>query len=295
MNNDESVRIYEVLYDKRQQVTGEHVIPLSITNTNPEWRELQAYMEAYNSGLYRDSKFTGIFSPKFNLKTGVSVADFVLFASNYGEADVCFVNPFPQIAYWSFNAWMQGEYAHPGLISRAQDLLDAVGISWDISKTYPRHAPDVLAYSNYWVGTPQFWESYVGSILEPIARFLAEEPGHRASMQVLQSTFHTHPTPYLPFIIERLFSTFLTRQKDIRYVSYSFSLHDVIHGYCLNEFEQLLVRRMGEEVSRADAADQHAPELVEKMDLLTCLHQRHYFDYFQTHVHPHTGQVMELE
>ena len=79
----------------------------------------------YRQGIYKKQKFTGLFSPKFRLKSKISGQDFLDFATAHQEADVCLLNPFPQLAYFSFNVWMQGEHAHPGLTERAQALLDA--------------------------------------------------------------------------------------------------------------------------------------------------------------------------
>lgn len=292
MDNDNDIQIYEVLYSKGQRPTCKDVMPLAIDNSNPEWRELQAYMDIHNHGYWKNASFTGILSPKFNLKTQITLLEFVRFVKDNINSDVCFINPFPQITYWSFNVWMQGEYAHPGLSKCAQDLLDAVGISWDISKV-PRHDSRVLSYSNFWVASPEFWDAYVGNVLKPIALFLSAESDHPASKQVLKSTLHTKPAPYLPFVIERLFSTFLTMNNEVSFASYSFDVQDVIQKYCMNDFERLLVQRMEKEINYADSEEIYSSELIVKMDLLTSLHQKHYFDYFKTHIHPHTGQLME--
>ena len=293
MNNDKSIQIFEVLYSKGQQPTCKDVIPLAIDNSNPEWRELQAYMDIDSHGYWENASFTGVFSPRFNLKTQIRLSEFVKFVKDNLKADVCFINPFPQISYWSFNVWMQGEYAHPGLTTSAQDLLNAVGISWDISKV-PRQDPRVLSYSNFWVASPRFWDAYVGGILKPIALFLSTEPDHPVSKQVLKPTLHTESAPYLPFIIERLFSTFLTVNQEVTFASFSFDMQDIIQKYCINEFEQLLVRRMEKEINSADGEKKYSSELIMKMDLLTSLHQKHYFDYYKSHKHPHTGKLMEV-
>lgn len=292
MNNDKSIQIYEVLYSKGQRPTSKDVIPLAIDNSNPEWRELQAYMDIYSQGYWKNSSFTGVFSPKFNLKVKISLSEFLRFVKDNIKSDVCFINPFPQMSYWSFNVWMQGEYAHPGLTKSTQDLLNAVGIPWDISKV-PRHDSRVLSYSNFWVASPHIWDAYVGGILKPIAQFLSSEPDHPASKQALKSTSHTKPAPYLPFIIERLFSTFLTMDQEVSFSSYPFDMKDIVQKYCINEFEQLLVRGMEKEINFSDGEKKYSSDLIMKMNLLTSLHQQHHFDYYKSHKHPHTGQLME--
>ncbi len=291
MNNEESIKIYEVLYGAGQSPTCADVQPFSIDNSNPEWRELQAYLDVYNRGLYESASFTGVFSPKFSLKAKVQFSEFLKFVKGNMGSDVCFLNPFPQISYWSFNVWMQGEYAHPGLMTSAQNLLNAVGIPWDI-KNVPRHGYDNLSYSNFWVGSSQFWDIYVGSVLKPIALFLKTEPSNFACRQVLKPTSHTDPAPYLPFIIERLFSTFLSLNQDVSFISYPIDMEDIIKKYCLNEYEKLLVCRMEEEITNADLEKRYSPELLTRMDVLTCMHQQHFLDYYRWHKHPHTGKLV---
>lgn len=93
-------------------------------------------------------------------------------------------------------------------------MLDAVGISWDLS-TAPRQAKDLLCYSNFWVGNAAFWDAYVGNFLGPIADFIRSSPNRAVVRQLFDNTQHTSESPFLPFIIERLFSTFLSFNPQI--------------------------------------------------------------------------------
>jgi hypothetical protein len=95
------------------------------------------------------------------MKTKIPGLDFMDFCNNNKFADVVFINPFPQIEFIYYNSWEQGETYHPGLIERANRLLTASGFNIDVSNT-KRQTESELLFSNFWVGTPKFWEMYVG-------------------------------------------------------------------------------------------------------------------------------------
>lgn len=281
--------IYECLYSAQQEPSLAGAHPLYIANHNPERRELQAYVEAYKRQLYSLQGYTGVFSPKFELKCHVTLDDFVHFASQQ-HAATCHINPFPQIAYWSYNVWEQGEIAHPGLTQAAQQLLDAVGIGLQLAAT-PRHSGHLLAYSNFWVGNTDFWQRYVGQVLVPISDFLDEYPSHPAAIGVLHDTPHTDPAPFLPFIVERLYSTWISTQP-LGIASFPQSAQNIVQGYCNNAFERLLFQQMQAGVDAADANGLFPIELRQRMTHMCQLFQQHFFDYYAHRPHPHSGNAV---
>ena len=279
-----NIAIYEPLYLPGQQLTEPAFRPLRLeSNAYADWREFRIFIDMYRRGLHREQQFTGLLSPKFGLKSGLSGQDFLAFIEANTDADVCFVNSFPYLAYISHNVWMQGEHAHPGLAARAQALLDASGIGIDIAGV-PRHGPDVLCYSNYWVGNERFWDAYVGRALLPIAEFLETRPDHPASRAVMEPTIHLEAAPFLPFMIERLFSSYLSLNRPT--VSFRAFPVDPVQS-CLTDLERELVTRQREAVDAADRAVTFPAEMKAEMEQLTALRQAYNHDYFQEHSHPH--------
>ena len=126
--------IYEPLYLEGQTLSERAFKPLYVSNSQPAWREVRILVDFYRNNGHRQSNYVGIFSPKFGLKTKVTAERFLDFVGKNSSSDVCIVNPFPQLSYYSYNVWMQGEANHPGLTVRAQALLDAAGIKWTLSK-----------------------------------------------------------------------------------------------------------------------------------------------------------------
>jgi hypothetical protein len=263
---DAMIAIYEPIYLPDQSLSEPSFRPLKLENNNrSEWREFNILVDMYRRGMHRGQSFTGLMSPKFRLKTKVTGSQFIDFVQDNVSADVCFINPFAHHAYISFNVWTQGEVFHPGLAQRAQQLLDASGLDWKITDV-PRHGPATLCYCNFWVGTEHFWDDYVGGILVPIAEFLENNPDHPVSLSVHTATrHHLGPAPFLPFIVERLFSSFLSlAPREI--ISKAYPM-DPFQS-CKYEFHQEVVAHCKSEVDAADNVGAFPDSLKNNMALL---------------------------
>ncbi|MEB0136053.1 hypothetical protein QN362_11995 [Actimicrobium sp. CCC2.4] len=291
MNKNLSVSIYEPIYRIDQSISDKNFSPLiRLENSRPDWREFQIFLEIYRNGMYRNKSQTGVFSPKFSLKCKISSTEFLNLIHDNPGYDVYFINPFPQIAYWSFNVWMQGEIAHPGLCTLAQKLFDVCKLDINL-KLVPRHGPNILLYSNFWVGSEKFWTGFVGGWLLPIAEFLENNPEHTVTRAVMKETGHTSPTPFLPFIIERLFSTFLSITSGWKYISYPIDDNKLL-SYCVTDYEKILYDRMRSQILEADFKGEFTPDLIFKMEMVSTLWQQHFNDFFASNIHPHTGSIV---
>ncbi|MFM0503978.1 hypothetical protein [Paraburkholderia caffeinilytica] len=282
-------RIFEPIYEGNPNLTEPLFEPLLLPDSaHAAWREFRILIDFYRRKAHLGDRI-GIFSPKFGLKAKVSAEQFLVFCESNASADVCLINPFPQIACYSYNVWMQGEINHPGLTGCAQALLDECGFGWDLSRV-PRHDARVLCYSNFWVGSEAFWERYVGGVLNRIALHIERNPNSPAVTAVMGETWHTDAAPFLPFIIERLFSTFLSLEPTIRVAAYP--LPDV-SAYCLTDYERELVTGIAPIIDAADAASSFTPELMKIQHLLCNLYVRYAREHFSANAHPHSGRTVE--
>lgn len=280
------VDIYEPLWRIGQTLKEPAFLPLPLPdNRHASWRELRIQVDFFRRGGHQVAEKTGIFSPKFRLKSNLSGDQFLAFARSHPDADVCFVNVFPTMPYYSYNVWMQGEAAHPGLVQRAQRLLAAAGLDWDLSKT-PRHHRGHLCYGNFWVGTPAFWQAYVGEVLDPVARFLETCPQAPEARAVFESAPYLVEAPFLPFIAERLFSTFVSRRPDIRTAPFHPVGHDPLAN-CSSAFRREVVQHLRARVDEADAANHFPESLIREQALFAKLSTMYHHLHFQLHSHPH--------
>lgn len=284
------IKVHEPIYLKNQGLTEPRFIPLAIEeNSFAAWREFRILIDFYRSRKHLGNDRNGIFSPKFRLKSQITADQFFAFCDEHPDADVCLINPFPQWRYFAYNVWMQGECYHPGLTQCAQMLLDAAEIPIRIDAT-GRHGPTLMAYSNFWVANSQFWEAYVGGVLNPIAKFLEQEPTHPAAIAVMTDTYHSAQAPFLPFIIERLFSTFLSSNSEFRVASYKFQSVD---AHCLNDIQRAMVACMQPTVDNADKSGVFDKPLIQHLELICHREAELTKAYFKHHPHPHTGQAVE--
>lgn len=278
------MKIYEPLYAPGQQLSEPLSEPLYLANNDfAEWREFRILVDMYRNGLHRNQQYTGLISPKFNLKTGLDAKALYQFVNNNTGADIYLFNPFPHLATISYNVWMQGEYAHPGLVDAGTRLVAASEIYLPVNLDH-RHGSGILSFSNYWIANEKFWDSYVGGVLDPIARYLETNTKSDVSRLVYSPTPHTDPAPVLPFIIERLLSTYL-HDADMRVAAYKLDPF----GACLNDFEREIYTALRHDVSAADEL-QHFPQaLVEKMQFFTKLRQIYFTDIYRISAHPHSS------
>jgi hypothetical protein len=285
--------IFEPIYLPGQSITETSFWPLVLPdNSHAAWREVRILVDFYRRGDHLKDGKTGIFSPKFGLKTKVSAEDFLKFVEANHSADVCIINAFPAMPYYSFNVWMQGEINHPGLTERTQALLDASGIAWNISAV-PRHTAKNLCYSNFWVGSQTFWESYVGGILDKIVRFLEQNPDSAAARSVMDVTYHTDAAPFLPFIVERLFSTFLSLNEDVSVAAYEME-PSAKFSSVFTQVEADIVEYMVPIVDKADAKGVF-PDDLKQLQLLLMKNMTAYSElYMAQNAHRHSGRTVPI-
>jgi hypothetical protein len=246
-----TVRIYQIYFLPEQRAGLDPAFePFDWTaNPDPRLKEIAIFRDLHARGLHQSAEVVGAMSPKFGIKTRMSGRAFVDFiAANPGH-DVYFVNPFPQIAYYTYNLWEQGETSHPGLTERAQRLLDHCGVDIRIDG-FPRTANDRLLFCNYWAGTPAFWDRYMAFINRLHDAIMLEmTDGDRA--RYFEFTRHDQPTEFYPFIFERMFTTYLVLHPEIRALAYRHSPEEVTRC-CIQKYEDVVYQAMREEVDRWD-------------------------------------------
>jgi len=110
------------------------------------------------------------------------------------------------------NIWEHGEKCHPGIVSLAQTLFDEAGYKINI-KTLTID-PQKTRFYNYWISTPEFWCRYI-EFCEPLYQLIESTPDRQLKRLLLkQADKRGHC--FIPYVFERLFSTLLCVNKDIR-------------------------------------------------------------------------------
>lgn len=203
------IGIHQIYYDVKQLPKLEKsFIPYDNTaNTNREWAEYHVFETEYRKGTYRNFDYTGFVSWKFGQKSRISGARFQEFMRENPGADVYFINPFPMEELLFRNVWEQGEFYHPGIRDISQKLVEQAGIDLDL-KSWPEPR-ETFAFCNYWAGNAVFWGKYM-DFTGKIARILREGLDESDRIFLHSIASRTNNFSYIAFIMERLFSVFIT-------------------------------------------------------------------------------------
>jgi hypothetical protein len=213
-----ATRIHQIYYaeSQRRSLDPAFVSYDNRVNSRPEWREYHVFRTAWQAGRCREGDVTGFLSWKFGAKTRVPGSVFADFIARHPDADVCFVNP-RRIEPRPFtNIWQQAEVHHPGILGLAQRIFDAVGVDVDLARL--KQPREQVLFCNYWAGTQAFWQTYMG-FCEPIYHHIETGLDEADRRLIWSRADRAIDAPYVPFIMERLFSTLLALRPEIRYQS----------------------------------------------------------------------------
>ncbi|NCX97297.1 MAG: hypothetical protein EBX35_01550 [Planctomycetia bacterium] len=210
-----AVCIHQIYYDDAQRAALDPAfLPYdNRENPRPEWREYHVFRTEWLAGRCRAGDVTGFLSWKFGAKTGIAGRAFVEFVEGHPGHDVYFVNPSRVEPRPFTGIWQQAEVHHPGIIGLAQRIFDQVGVAVDLA-TLEQPREQVL-FCNYWAGTRRFWDEYM-TFCEPVHRQILSGLDAADRALVWSRADREIDASYVPFIMERLFSTFLALRPDLR-------------------------------------------------------------------------------
>jgi hypothetical protein len=209
------VCIHQIFYDEAQRPSLDPAfIPYdNRTNPSPEWREYHVFRTEWLAGRVSDRDVTGYLSWKFGTKTGITGRTFTTFIARNPGYDVYFAHPYRVEPQAFTTIWQQAEVHHPEILGLTQRILDAVGVRVDLA-TLEQPREEVL-FCNYWAGTRRFWDAYM-AFCEPVYRHICEGLDASDRRLAWSRADREIDAPYVPFIMERLFSTLLALRPDIR-------------------------------------------------------------------------------
>jgi hypothetical protein len=249
------ITLYQILHDAGQSPSSpDFEAYVCADDPAPDMREIYHMRKFHRAGGHRGADFTGLLSPSFCAKTGVSGEFFKAYMRRNPGFDVYFLNPIPTLLYLSYNVWQIGEALHNGLTERANELFHAAGYDLDVA-TLGRNGPNTLLYCNYWVGSPAFWDrfmAFVGPLMDCIDAFTPERKA-----RYFEDTTYKQATPYYPFIFERMFSTFMLLNPDVRGKPLLYDRRTILDHFCQTDQHRLVISELGDMIERWDATNTH--------------------------------------
>jgi hypothetical protein len=215
--------IYQIYYLENQlsKLVKEFIPYDNCANPDPRWREYYVFRNAYLNKSYLNAAYTGYFSWKFQEKTQLSGEEFNSFVRRNPGYDVYFVNPFPDQAAIYKNVWLQGDRCHPGILPFVEKMFRS--LSYEISPRELVQPYQVGAFCNYWVGNARFWKEFI-EFCEPAYQYIETRLDPEDAKFIHSRADRSIQAPYIPFIMERFFTTFLlTKGKSLKYLGFDYN------------------------------------------------------------------------
>jgi len=177
---------------------------------NDSAREYELFKSISASLHPEDQEPWGMVSKKFSNKAFISIEEFLGFAEKKIQDgfDCVFINPMIANEALHLNVWSQGvQCGHNGL----DKIINFLELKLCKSITSPMDK-SIFAFCNYFIATPQFWTKYF-SFVDGILDSLDREVLNRTEIGLIFSgsgSYHRDLNVSMrPFVIERLFSTFI--------------------------------------------------------------------------------------
>lgn len=205
------IRIFQIYFEGWQrELLDPAFYPLDNSRGNSELLEFAVFDQLARNPATQDAQLWGALSWRFGEKTGMLGADLVKQIVDHPGYDVYSCNPHPSNEAIYHNMWMQGEVSHPQFLEIVRAFYVAAGLNEkELIQIEPSSG---FAAANYFVATPAFWQKYIAFVrralvtadkrLDPRIRDLLH------SKVADDKGLHGGAT-YVPFIVERLFATFL--------------------------------------------------------------------------------------
>lgn len=224
------IAIRQIYYDKNQKsLLEEGAIPfLNDGKVAAAEREFGVMKACYQEKLlFKDStEYEGFISWKFSEKARIPLKSFISAIHDNPGYDVYILNPFPHQVLHR-NVWHNGEYHHPGLLQMSQELVDRLGLGWELSRS-PNIVKNV-SYCNFWVGNQKFWDLYMSYGVALYNEVTSNE-------LLREQFFKAAPggnvgAPYFAFFFERLITEVLNRHPEIKVKSFRYAGEWLIQNF----------------------------------------------------------------
>lgn len=142
------------------------------------------------------------------------------------------MNPFPLDAVLFPSVWRHGDYYHPRLTEVSQSIMDKAGYKINLRQFV--HSPEMAGYSNYWIGNSKFWRHYV-DFTRPLEEYIRNNLNGQEREYIYSIADPVSNCSHIPFVIERLFTTLLVMEKNLKSISYQYDSEDLNNRYSLPE------------------------------------------------------------
>lgn len=214
-NKKIKVNLYQAFYaDEHRKHLSSVVKAVNISGIlNNKTREYELFKKIYKNHENKKDAW-GLISWKFDLKNVIKVEEFYQFASEQigAGADCVFINPMIGNEAIFKNVWEQGLLAHKEM----KKIVDYFQLRYG-EKINGVMGSENFAFCNYFIAKPAFWEKYFDFIDKEMSDlYLMAQVDNELVKSVDGAAHYSRDADVSmnPFIIERLFSLFVSFNKN---------------------------------------------------------------------------------
>lgn len=218
-----NINLYQIQYDENTAAKDASGLLTFDCRENPEFlkREIAHLIRFYDEVVVHanNDDYFGLFSPKFTEKTKLSIFDVKAFIEQNIGQNIYLFNPFPMLVYKHLNMWEQGEAGHMGLQQITNQLFHQARIDFNVDSLHRQNHKQVV-YCNYWVANKLTFDKVMPLIKQ---LDLLCETDVEIREKILSHTHYTGGEAcFYPFVFERILSTFLYLNKNIKVLPYEY-------------------------------------------------------------------------
>jgi hypothetical protein len=230
--------------------------PAGAPNREPELREWQAIEHIYRERLFEAADHTGLLSPMFPAKTGLSFADAIAFIEDNPGCDVYLFDFGAQKRYYNFNIFERCEHAFPGFQARFAECFSHIGEDVDFA-SLGRSLPGNSVCGNMWVGNTRFWREVVAEAVRLIAAIRSRPSVWQFLCEPVVHNGFIHP--YLPYLLERFVPYWLMTRRGISVKNWPYDKAYVL-ARCVRPLERAFVLGFYDLFNEWDPAGPWSPD-----------------------------------
>jgi hypothetical protein len=221
-------KIFQPYYDKAQlkNLDKEFTPFNNLENARPQLREYHIFKMAMQNGTTDDLDAWGFFSTRWKAKTRLEPKQFTDWVEANPGYDVYHVNPSRVHEACTINVWEQGDWYHKGLKEAGQSILYDLGYVVDLNNM--PMSREQYCFCSYFVASKAFWQDYM-KFLDDVFRYVNVASPEIQKLVAQNANYGKDRTlNNFPFIVERLFPTFLYMNRtnyNVAYYPYEYDFY----------------------------------------------------------------------
>ncbi len=232
-------KIFQICFEPRQIELIQSPLTAfdNTANEKPELREYHSFVKATENGSTDGLDAWGFLGPRWEAKLKYSADEIKRAIDENSENDVWIFNHARAVNSLTYNVWEQGEFFHKGLRKVAEEVLTVAG--FDNSAINAFMTEHNTCYCSYFVARKEFWEDYIDFLSRIIVATDALPEDVKEIYNSSANYARDNTLNMFPFLIERLFSTFLVLRHN-KYKVYAKPYDYSVYESQVGEFTRVL-------------------------------------------------------